>query len=85
MAKKVLKDPSEGNKNMKRGISVLLNSTESIPNNDSFEEADDEKYTHYNLKMPQQMMDKLKYDIAKNKKSSIKELILEAIQQYYKI
>lgn len=88
MAKKNLKDPSEGNKNIRRGIDVLINPVDGqqkekeATKNNSF---DTENVSTYTLRIPNNMFEKLKYDLAKEKKASMRDLILKAIQEYYKI
>lgn len=88
MAKKNLKDPSEGNKNIGRGIGVLISPVEKqqkekdANNSPSF---DTENVTPYSLRIPNYMYEKLKYDLAKEKKANMRDLILKAVQEYYKI
>lgn len=86
MAKKNLKDPSEGNKNIGRGIGVLINPVEKQQKeNHTTPSFDTENVTPYSLRIPNDMYEKLKYDLAKQKKASMRDLILEAVQKYYKI
>lgn len=87
MAKKNLKDPSEGNKNI-RGVGVLLNPVEKRQKEKDVNKSnffDTENVTTYSLRIPNDMYEKLKYDLAKEKKASMRDLILEAVQKYYKI
>lgn len=83
MAKKNLKDPSEGNKNL-RGVGVLINPSEK-KEKESSESIDNDEVVMYSLRIPVYIHEKLKYEIAKDKKASMRELILEAIKEYYKI
>jgi|TARA_R110002124_G_scaffold121667_4_gene280013 hypothetical protein len=89
MAKK-LNDPSEGNKNLgvqKRGIASLIDPSkkqqkEKETKKDQFDTVDVKQYS---LLLPTWMYQKLKFDLAKEKESSIRNLILEAIQAHYKL
>lgn len=83
MAKKNLKDPSEGNKNL-RGVGVLINPSEK-KRKESGESIDNDEVVMYSLRIPVYLHEKLKYEIAKDKKASMRDLILEAIKEYYKI
>jgi len=83
MAKKNLKDPSEGNKNL-RGVGVLINPSEK-KGKESGESIDNDEVVMYSLRIPVYLHEKLKYEIAKDKKASMRDLILEAIKEYYKI
>ena len=88
MAKKNLKDPSEGNKNIRRGIEVLINPSDrqqKEKDENNITSFDTENVTPYSLRIPNDMYEKLKYDIAKEKKSSMRDLILKAVKEYYKI
>lgn len=88
MAKKNLKDPSVGNKNIGRGIGALISPVENQQkgkNDKSTPSFDTENVTPYTLRIPNNMFEKLKFDLAKEKKSSMRDLILEAVQEYYKI
>lgn len=85
MAKKNLKDPSEGNKNL-RGVGVLITPVEkSKKEEESNHSIDNEEVVMYSLRIPVYLHEKLKYEIAKDKKASMRDLILEAIKEYYKI
>lgn len=88
MTKKNLKDPSEGNKNIRRGIDVLINPVDGQQKEKEatkINSFDTENVSTYTLRIPNNMFEKLKYDLAKEKKASMRDLILEAIQEYYKI
>lgn len=88
MAKKNLKDPSEGNKNIRRGIDVLINPVDGQQKEKEagkINSFDTENVSTYTLRIPNNMFEKLKYDLAKEKKASMRDLILKAIQEYYKI
>lgn len=85
MAKKNLKDPSEGNKNL-RGVGVLINPVEKTKKEeDSNQSIDNDNFVMYSLRIPVHIHEKLKYEIAKEKKASMRDLVLEAIKEYYKI
>ena len=89
MAKK-LSDPSKGNKNLgtkHRGLGVLINSEPEIPQNEklSNKEFDTEDVKIYSLRIPTAMFDKLKYEIGRETKASMRDLILTAISKHYGI
>jgi len=87
MAKKSLNDPSEGNKNLggkTRGVGVMFSNSQN-QEKASKKSFDTEDVKIYSLRLPTDMYDKLKYDIAKEKKSSLRDLILKAVSEYYKI
>ena len=89
MAKK-LNDPSKGNKNLgtkHRGLGVLINSEPEIPQNEklSNKEFDTEDVKIYSLRIPTAMFDKLKYEIGKETKASMRDMILIAVSKHYGI
>lgn len=89
MAKK-LNDPSKGNKNLgtkQRGIGVLINSEPEIQQkeNVSSKEFDTEDVKIYSLRIPTAMFDKLKYEIGRETKASMRDMILKAISEHYGI
>ncbi|WP_373400041.1 hypothetical protein V8V91_10700 [Algoriphagus halophilus] len=87
MAKK-LNDPSKGNKNLgtpKRGPGMLINSE---PETQQKEKAssrvfDNEDVKIYSLRIPTPMFDKLKYEIGREIKLSMRDMILKAVAEYY--
>lgn len=89
MAKK-LNDPSKGNKNLgtkQRGIGVLINSEPEIQQKEkvSSKEFDTEDVKIYSLRIPTAMFDKLKYEIGRETKASMRDMILTAIAKHYDI
>lgn len=89
MAKK-LNDPSKGNKNLgtkQRGIGVLINSKPEIQQKEkvSSKEFDTEDVKIYSLRIPTAMFDKLKYEIGRETKASMRDMILTAIAKHYNI
>lgn len=85
MAKKNLKDPSEGNKNL-RGVGVLINPAEKNNREEERNQSiDNDNVVVYSLRIPVHIHEKLKYEIAKDRKASMRDLILEAIKEHYKI
>lgn len=89
---KNLKDPSEGNKNMgttKRGLASLINpepeSEKQQKEKESPASFDTEDVKIYSLRIPTSMHDKLKYEIGKETKASMRDLILTAIAKHYNI
>ncbi len=89
MAKK-LNDPSKGNKNLgtkQRGIGVLINSEPEIQQKEkvSTKEFDTEDVKIYSLRIPTAMFDKLKYEIGRETKASMRGMILTAISKHYDI
>lgn len=89
MAKK-LNDPSKGNKNLgpkHRGLGVLINSEPEIQQKEksSNKEFDTEDVKIYSLRIPTAMFDKLKYEIGRETKASMRDLILTAISKHYGI
>jgi hypothetical protein len=89
MAKK-LNDPSKGNKNlgnMKRGLGILINPEPEVQQKAkvSNKEFDTEDVKIYSLRIPTAMFDKLKYEIGKETKASMRDMILKAVSEYYGI
>lgn len=89
MAKK-LNDPSEGNKNLgvnQRGLGMLLKSENEKQQKEkrSTSGFDTEDVKIYSLRIPTEMHDKLKYEIGKETKASMRDLILTAIAKHYNI
>ena len=89
MAKK-LNDPSMGNKNLgskQRGLGMLINAEPETPQKEktSSKEFDTEDVKIYSLRIPSAMFDKLKYEIVRETKASIRDLILKAISEHYGI
>jgi hypothetical protein len=89
MAKK-LNDPSKGNKNlgnMKRGLGILINPEPEVQQKVkvSNKEFDTEDVKIYSLRIPTAMFDKLKYEIGKETKASMRDMILKAVSEYYGI
>lgn len=89
MAKK-LNDPSKGNKNLgnkQRGIGVLINSEPEKQQKEkvSSKEFDTEDVKIYSLRIPSAMFDKLKYEIGRETKASMRDMILKAVSEYYGI
>lgn len=89
MAKK-LNDPSKGNKNLgtkQRGIAVLINSEPEIQQKEkgSSKEFDTEDVKIYSLRIPTAMFDKLKYEIGRKTKLSMRDMILKAVSEHYGI
>ena len=89
MAKK-LNDPSKGNKNLgtkQRGIGVLINSEPEIQQKEkvSSKEFGTEDVKIYSLRIPTAMFDKLKYEIGRETKLSMRDMILKAVAEYYGI
>lgn len=89
MAKK-LNDPSKGNKNLgtkQRGLGMLINSEPEIQQKEkvSSKEFDTEDVKIYSLRIPTAMFDKLKYEIGKETKASMRDMILTAIAKHYDI
>lgn len=89
MAKK-LNDPSKGNKNLgtkQRGIGVLINPEPEIQQKEkgSSKEFDTEDVKIYSLRIPTTMFDKLKYEIGRETKASMRDMILTAISKHYDI
>lgn len=88
MAKKILKDPSEGNKNLGRGVGALLNPVDNQKKEKEKNKTssfDTENVTSFTISIPTDMFEKLKYEVAKEKKATMRHLILEAIQEHYKL
>lgn len=89
MAKK-LNDPSKGNKNLgskQRGIGMLINAEPETLQKEkvSGKEFDTEDVKIYSLRIPTAMFDKLKYEIGRETKSSMRDMILKAVSEYYGI
>lgn len=89
MAKK-LNDPSKGNKNLgtqPRGLGMLINAEPETPQKEkiSSKEFDTEDVKIYSLRIPSAMFDKLKYEIGRETKSSMRDMILKAVKDYYGI
>ena len=89
MAKK-LNDPSKGNKNLgtkQRGIGVLINPETELQQKEkvSSKEFDTEDVKIYSLRIPTAMFDKLKYEIGRETKASMRDMILTAIAMHYGI
>jgi hypothetical protein len=89
MAKK-LNDPSKGNKNLgskQRGLGMLINSEPEIQQKEkvSSKEFDTEDVKIYSLRIPTAMFDKLKYEIGRETKASMRDMILKAISNHYNI
>ncbi len=89
MAKK-LNDPSKGNKNLgsqQRGLGMLINSEPEIQQKEkvSSKEFDTEDVKIYSLRIPTAMFDKLKYEIGRETKASMRDMILTAISNHYNI
>ena len=89
MAKK-LNDPSKGNKNLgtkQRGLGMLINPEQEIQQKEkvSSKEFDTEDVKIYSLRIPTAMFDKLKYEIGRETKASMRDMILTAIASHYKI
>lgn len=89
MAKK-LNDPSRGNKNLgtqQRGLGMLINAEPETPQKEksSSKEFDTEDVKIYSLRIPTAMFDKLKYEIGRETKLSMRDMILKAVKEYYGI
>lgn len=88
MAKK-LNDPSKGNKNLgtkQRGLGMLINPEPEIQQKEkSSKEFDTEDVKIYSLRIPTAMFDKLKYEIGRETKASMRDMILTAIVKHYGI
>jgi hypothetical protein len=89
MAKK-LNDPSKGNKNLgtqQRGLGMLINAEPDTPQKEktSSKEFDTEDVKIYSLRIPTDMFDKLKYEIGRETKLSMRDMILKAVKEYYGI
>lgn len=89
MAKK-LNDPSKGNKNLgtpKRGLGMLINSKPESQQKEkaSSKEFDTEDVKIYSLRIPTPMFDKLKYEIGRETKLSMRDMILKAVAEHYGI
>jgi hypothetical protein len=89
MAKK-LNDPSKGNKNLgskQRGLGMLINAEPETPQKEktSSKEFDTEDVKIYSLRIPTPMFDKLKYEIGRETKASMRDMILKAVSEYYGI
>ncbi|WP_232424886.1 hypothetical protein [Algoriphagus resistens] len=89
MAKK-LNDPSKGNENIgtkQRGLGMLINSEPEPPQKEkkSSKEFDTEDVKIYSLRIPTEMFDKLKYEIGRETKSFMRDLILKAVAEHYGI
>ena len=89
MAKK-LNDPSKGNKNLgtqQRGLGMLINSEPETPQKEktSSKEFDTEDVKIYSLRIPTAMFDKLKYEIGRETKASMRDMILKAVKDHYGI
>ncbi len=89
MAKK-LNDPSKGNKNLgskQRGLGMLINPEPELPQKEkaSSKEFDTEDVKIYSLRIPTSMFDKLKYEIGRETKASMRDMILTAIAKHYGI
>ena len=87
MAKK-LNDPRKGNKNLgttKRGLSMLINSEPELQQKEktSSKEFDTEDVKIYSLRIPTPMFDKLKYEIGRETKLSMRDMILKAVAKHY--
>ena len=85
MAKR-LNDPSKGNKNLgtsKRGLGMLINPEPESQQNEkaSSKEFDTEDATIYSLRIPTPMYDKLKYEIGRETKLSMRDMVLTAISR----
>ena len=89
MAKK-LNDPSKGNKNLgtqQRGLTMLINAEPETPQKEktSSKEFDTEDVKIYSLRIPTAMFDKLKYEVGRETKASMRDMILKAVKEYYGI
>jgi hypothetical protein len=89
MAKK-LNDPSKGNKNLgtkQRGLGMLINPEPELPQKEkvSSKEFDTEDVKIYSLRIPTAMFDKLKYEIGRETKASMRDMILKAVAEHYGI
>lgn len=89
MAKK-LNDPSKGNKNLgtqQRGLAMLINAEPETPQKEktSSKEFDTEDVKIYSLRIPTAMFDKLKYEVGRETKASMRDMILKAVKEYYGI
>jgi hypothetical protein len=89
MAKK-LNDPSKGNKNLgnqQRGLGMLINAEPETQQKEktSSKEFDTEDVKIYSLRIPSAMFDKLKYEIGRETKASMRDMILKAVAEYYGI
>ena len=89
MAKK-LNDPSKGNKNLgtkQRGLGMLINSDHETQQKEkvSSKEFDTEDVKIYSLRIPTDMIDKLKYEIGRETKVSMRDMILKAVSEHYGI
>jgi len=87
MAKK-LNDPSKGNKNLgtlKSCLGMLINTEPESQQKEkvSSKEFDTEDVKIYSLRIPTPMFDKLKYEIGRETKLSMRDMILKAVAEYY--
>lgn len=85
-----LNDPSKGNKNLgnlKRGLGMLINSEPASQQKEktSSKEFDTEDVKIYSLRIPTPMFDKLKYEIGRETKLSMRDMILKAVAEHYGI
>lgn len=88
MAKKILTDPSEGNKNMipkTRGVSVLVSQPKKQQKEKDVNGFDTQNVKPYSLLIPEPMFEKLKYEICKEEKSSMRDVILNALKEKYNL
>jgi len=89
MAKK-LNDPSKGNNNLgtpKKGLGMLINSEPESQQKEktSSKEFVTEDVKIYSLRIPTPMFDKLKYEIGRETKLSMRDMILKAVAEHYGI
>ena len=85
MAKK-LNDPSKGNKNLgskQRGLGMLINSEPETQQKEkiSSKEFDPEDAKIYSFRIPTEMFDKLKYEIGRETKLSMRDMILKEVAE----
>ena len=85
---KKLNNPNKGNKNLgttKRGLGMLINPEPQQKEKASSKEFDTEDVKIYSLRIPTPMFDKLKYEIGRETKLSMRDMILKAVAEHYGI
>tara|TARA_R110000850_G_scaffold120328_3_gene237695 strand:- start:3001 stop:3225 length:225 start_codon:yes stop_codon:yes gene_type:complete len=71
----------------KRGLGMLINPEPEVQQKEkvSSKEFDTEDVKIYSLRIPTDMFDKLKYEIGKETKASMRDMILTAVAKHYGI
>lgn len=86
MAKKILNDPSEGNKNLgvqNRGVGVIFNSPAKQQKEKEGYDFDTKDTKPFTLHFPANMFKALKFEICMEEGTTMRNVILQAIKDKY--